>query len=243
MNFPWLRFRRNQSTERCAGCPIPGQCGVKRCLAEQLSCSPTDLAELMRRIGPAFVALQNRKATLGSRIDLSESTNGNLALLDAGQLCVDLDRLLAECQLVTVSADQPFLEFDCRTGAERLLIYPEAGNRHTIVSEILSHFDAVEQRAGVPDTVRWLDEFPGNPPTDSMPSSEEDRTDSGTPPLAHGSSLRIRMVTAFADWKKSLRVSSVDHLGNLMVIRGRESVAYCPRLLTPGDHSFSLRLL
>ena len=244
MKFPWNLSRQDKlNKNHCAACPIPGKCGVKRCLANQLRCSPNDLAEFLRSIGPAFVALQNRSATLGARLDLQESVGQNLPLLDDGQLLIDIDRLLATCKLVTISADQPLVEFDCGPGAERLLIHPESRQRLHVVREFLCDLDVAEERMEPSQAVRWLDDFPGQSSEEIALPPERCPAESATSSLTNGSQLRIRMVTAFAEWKKQLHVSSVDYLDRLMVIRSRRSVAYCPRLLDSADQSFSLSRL
>ncbi|MDB4632776.1 hypothetical protein OAG35_02725, partial [bacterium] len=164
-----MKFSRKASRQdklnkkHCVGCPVPGKCSIKRCLAKQLHFSPNDLSEFLRSIGPAFVALQNRSATLGARLDLQESVGQNLALLDDGQLLIDLDRLLATCKLVTMSADQPLVEFDCGPGAERLLIHPESRQRLRAVRDFLRDLDVSEERIDPSQAIRWLDDFPGEP--------------------------------------------------------------------------------
>ena len=243
MKLPFRSSRQdNLNKKHCVGCPTPGKCSIKRCLAKQLHCSSDELAEFLRSIGPAFVALQNRSATLGARLDLQESMGQNLTLLDDGQLLIRLDRLLATCKLLTVSADLPLVEFDCGPGEERLLIHPESRRRLCVLRDFLNDLDVAEECMNSSQAVRWLDEFPGYERKEIVRTNKCSVTETQDSPFASGSKLRVQMVTAFAEWKKQLQVSSVDYLDCLMVIRSRRSVTYCSQHPDSRDQSFSLRL-
>lgn len=159
-------------------------------------------------------------------------------MLDGGQLWLDMDRLVAACHSITVSADHPLLEFECASGCERFLVYPDAQRRQTAVNEILTQIQGAEEHVQVTEAARWLDDLPGNRSNDPVVGEWED--DSECSPYPTGTTLRARMSTAFAEWKRHLCVSSVDFVGNLMIIRDRDCVAYCPRTSDPGDGYFSL---
>ncbi len=242
MEFPW-KLKRRIRRQYCAGCPLPGHCGIKRCLAQQLSCNPHDLTELLRETGPAFVALQNQRATLGARIDFGQTEPGSVSLLDGGQLLIDFDRLLSVCKLVTVSADLPLLEFDCGLNAERFLIHLESARSRSAVRDFLGQIEVSEEYVEISKAVRWLDDLPGEPQRPVEGADEQGPDGGDCPPFPEGSRLCLRIVTAFAEWKKNFRISSIDFIGNLMVLRDRDCVSYCPRNLGAGDRLFSVRAL
>ena len=189
-------------------------------------------------MGSAFVAIQNRRATLGARINWTESGHGNVAVLDGGQLWIDVNRLCTVCHSISASADQPLLEFECASGSERLLVYPDSHRRQDAVREILDQIESIEDSVQIVEAARWLDDLPRQAPI--APPHPSTTDSSNCPPYASGTSLRAHMVTAFAEWKKTIRVSSIDFLEELMIVRDRDCVAYCPRISDPGDHHFSL---
>ena len=146
--------------------------------------------------------------------------------------------LLSACESVTVSVDQPLLEFDCGNGTERLLVHPEARSESASFRTILEHLEVEEERIELSRAARWLDELPGNPL--QLVEEQQVARHSNCPPFPIGTRLRVRMGTVFADWKRNLSFSSVDFVGKLMVIRDRDCVVYCHQAPIFSDQLFSL---